>query len=172
MLMADYTQLLVAGEVVGTLDFDPGMSERVSLIRVDSSLYGDVGAGDTLLVNWRTGRRVHEDGTTSYSSEPGPQVSELTAPHIWFLMGGEDGLWCAGYPLHLSSTTTSKLERYLGWAQQPRVPYAGAISDSTVARKVGLDPVRGDDVRAKLTEYLSEYLARLASDDSGLGRSN
>ena len=158
MLSTDRAELMVVGEVIGTQDFDPNRSPRVSQVVVQRSLYGDAVPGDTVSVAWSTGYDVFEDGTWRSSTEPGPQLGGLSGPHVWLLMEREGALRSIGDPIPLNSSSHHGIGEYLGWARTPRVPYAGRSRDPDVARESGLDPRRGEVVRQILAAYLAGVL--------------
>ena len=161
MLLADYSDYLVVGEVVGTEDFDSGKSARVSLVRVQNVLFGDVAAGDTLSVHWRTAQESLGDGYMRITTEPGPQLSRAVGPHVWLVLDVNGELRSGGDPIRLSPASRSGIAKHLEWAEAPRRPYAGTISDPEKAREHGLDPQTGDVIRQLLAAYLAGYLAAL-----------
>ena len=158
MLSTDRAELMVVGEVVGTQEFDPNRSPRVSLIVVQRTLHGEAVPGDTLSVAWNTGYDVFEDGTWRSSTEPGPQLGGLSGPHVWLLMEWEGAVRSIGDPIPLNSSSRHGIGEYLDWARAPRVPYAGRSRDPDVASESGLDPQRGEVVRQILAAYLAGLL--------------
>jgi hypothetical protein len=157
-LCTDVTELLVVGTVVGTEDFDPDSSGRVSLVEVRRCLYGDVAEGDTLPVSWRTGREVQADGGVLYTSPSGPHLSTVVGLHIWLLVDADGEFRCSGHPIPVARSAQSRMREYLEWVQVPRIPYGGLAKDPAVARAQGLDPQTGDVIRGLLASYLAGYL--------------
>ena len=158
MLLADSSDFLVVGDVVGDHDFDPNSSAVLSFVHVRESLYGSAENGDTLAVKWRTPRDYHVDGSVTITTEPGPQLWGVAGPHIWMLANADGSLRSMGDPIPLSSSSHSTLTQYLEWAQAPRRPYAGASRDPEKARAGGLDPEKGEIIRHVLAAYLLGYL--------------
>ena len=154
MLIADKADHLVVGEVVRTERSDSIRGNSVSLVQIESVLFGPAFEGDTLLVHWRA---AHPDWG-SIVSEPGPQLSSAIGPHVWLLVEADGELYSGGDPIGLSEASRPNVIRYLAWARAPRRAYAGVISDPEKAREHGYDPQTGDVIRQVLAAYLGGYL--------------
>jgi len=155
----DVTDYIVVGAVVGTDDFDPNASRRVSRVLVSESIHGDVAVGDTLSVVWSTGRVVHPDGSVTEVSPVGPQLDRLTGEYLWLIGTRRSGEpRCTYDPIRVGWPSRSVIEQQLEWARRERIPYGGLMSDPARREAKGIDLAAGDSLRAIVAEYLAGVL--------------
>ena len=157
----DCAQFLVAGVVIDTEEFDPRTSDRVSLIRVDRVLFGEVSDGDTLSVAWSTGRDVSDGGVVRVMSDPGPQLSALTDIRLWLLGERHGHLECATSSIQITDpgafgdSAVSVMSLYLERAREAATLESRSAADSYLAQLYGCDRERGELIRRALIGYLA-----------------
>jgi hypothetical protein len=159
--LADY---MIVGSVVGTDEFDPDDNQRVSRIEVARPLHGGIAPGETLAVQWSTGRKTYPDGMVRIASARGPQLSEISGVHLWLIVDDERGVRCTYHPIRVGADARSEMKRELEWAEHPRVPYGGSMADPAVREAKGVDLKVGDALREVLAAYLAGCLDSLGEE--------